>query len=551
MNFNAFLEVDGSTYDLYDLSPFGFTTVRALDSTEGLKRGVLVFANIRMGIEFRVRKNIEGRTVCSFANVPIRNKEAIEKHLNSLQVIEGTDSLGERSYDELAEGIDAEPAAETAAVAVTNAVPPRTWQFKSLAMTFLVFMMIGLAVLAIMFLRSRSLLTVSNAALVGNYLPVNAKIEGEIAEVLVIEGQQVAKGDLLMRLKNPEIESARIHARAARDTAQLKVKALQTQLDNYQRKLSIADKKLQLDMEVAKSELEVADKTRQANKARTNLMKPFLETGSVTQLEYDEAQEKMLASESMVITAENKIRQVEFSLEAASNGILILGDRLDDEAGRINAELEIAKAELQELQVVYNEVGSTVQQLNIVAPRDGQVYSTYRQVGEFLRVADEALAISFPGKTWVAGHLTPGQANRVRTGQPVKVSFPSIDMLLDGVVVGVGHRSIYSKGFYNADFRGTTSTDIPIKVRINDLPEDIPSGMRVELAVSTGFGVDWLDDYIGFELQPVFVKADSVKSELVNKMQESSASNTPDSRKVTLKKMVPATTRSNMTARNH
>lgn len=538
MNLHAYLELDGSTYDLHDLSAFEFTTARTLDSTEGIQHGVLVFGNSRMDIEFRVRKNSDGRSICSFANFPIRSKEAIEKYLDKIQVVEGVDSLGERSYDELAQGLDSEQPAQTTAVA---AAAPRTWQFKSLAMIIMVFLMLGLTVLAIIFMRSRSSLSVSNAALVGNYLPVNAKMEGEIADVLVIEGQQVLKGDLLMRLKNPEIESTRIQARAARDSAKLKVKALQTQLDNYQRKLLIADKKFALDMEVAKSEMVVADKTRQANRARVELMKPFLDSGSVTQLEYDEALEKMLASEAMVITAENKVRQVQFSLEAASNGILILGDRVDDEAGRITTELDIAKAELQELQVVFNETESQVKQLDIVAPRDGQVYSTYRQPGEFLRIADEALAISFPGKTWVAGHLTPSQANRVRPGQPVRVSFPSMDMELEGVVMGVGHRSMYSKGFYNADFRGTTATDVPIKVRIDDLPQEVPSGMRVELAVSTGFGVEWLDDYIGFELKPLFEQADTVASELASRELENSNSNASDSRNVASKSMVPVT----------
>ena len=62
---------------------------------------------------------------------------------------------------------------------------------------------------------------------------------------------------------------------------------------------------------------------------------------------------------------------------------------------------------------------------------------------------------------------------------------------------------MYSKGGYNADFRGTTATDVPVKVRINDLPREIPSGIRIEMAINTGYGLKWLDDVLGYELKPI------------------------------------------------
>ncbi len=515
VNLSAHLELEGTTYALRNLSIFGFETASSLPDCEGQQNAILVFGSNRMDVEFRVRRNQVDHSVCSFANLSISAGDAIQRHLESLQSLDGEDSLETRSYDELAAGLDSDSTNNNRAT-VSNEVRSRSLQFKSLAMVLMTFLMIGLTIMAILFMRSRSSLSVNNASLVGNYLPVNSKIDGEIDEVMVFEGQQVKKGDLLMRLKNPKIESGRIQAQAACDAAEAKVIALQEQLDSYLQKVSIADKKLALDMEVANSELQVAIKTRKANQARVELLAPFVQSGSVTQLEMDEANENMLAAESMVVAAENKVRQVAFAQQVASDGVLILGDRIDNEAGRITALLQIAKAELQELRIIYQEAEEQVKQLEIVAPRDGQIYTTYRQPGEYLKVADEAMAISFPGKTWVAGHLTPGQANRVRPGQPVKVSFPSLDMNLDGVVVAVGHRSIYSKGFYNADFRGSLSTDVPIKVRINDLPNEIPSGMRVAMSVNTGFGVEWLDKLVGFELKPVFEESPKYDPSLAN-----------------------------------
>ena len=62
---------------------------------------------------------------------------------------------------------------------------------------------------------------------------------------------------------------------------------------------------------------------------------------------------------------------------------------------------------------------------------------------------------------------------------------------------------MYSQGHYTADFRGETATDVPVKVVIQDLPKDVPSGIRLEMAINTGFGVDWLDRTLGYSLRSV------------------------------------------------
>ena len=139
----------------------------------------------------------------------------------------------------------------------------------------------------------------------------------------------------------------------------------------------------------------------------------------------------------------------------------------------------------------------------MVAPRDGLIYVNYRQKGEFIKVADELVGLSYPGETWAAGQVTSGQASRVIPGQPVSIRIPAIKCNLDGIVMAVGHRAMYSKGHYNADFRGANATDVPVKVYIENLPEDIPSGIRLQMAINTGFGVQWLDNSMGYELKTI------------------------------------------------
>ncbi|MDB2687214.1 efflux RND transporter periplasmic adaptor subunit [Mariniblastus sp.] len=365
------------------------------------------------------------------------------------------------------------------------------------------FAMIGLLVLAIYFLRARSSLSIGNSALVGNHLPVNVKVEGEIVEMLVAEGDTVKEGDVLMRLNNPTMQVAKSQLTSQLETAKVKIKTLKKQLKNSEKRVAIAGEKLALDLLVAESEKEAAANFLEAAKINFDRMKPAVDSGAITTLEFEVVRQELLAAEANKMATENAVKQIEFAQASIKDNILIMGDRFDDENGRLTAELEIAEAEHREAQSALAAVSDQFANLNVTAPRDGTVYVVYRHVGEFVKMADETVGISFKGKVWAAGQVTASQSRRVRPGQPVTVSAPSLGKKFEGVVSAVGHRAMYSQGHYTADFRGETATDVPVKVVIQDLPKDVPSGIRLEMAINTGFGVDWLDRTLGYSLRSV------------------------------------------------
>ena len=372
---------------------------------------------------------------------------------------------------------------------------------RSLAMLLMMFALVGLVIIAFYFLRSRSTLSVGNSALVGNYLPVNVKAEGEIVDLLVAEGDVVKEGDLLMRLKNPAMQMEHEQCVAKLDTAKSKVAALRKQLKNAEKRIAIAGKKLALDLVVAKSEMESAVKLHEVAKINFERLKPALRSGAITESEFEVVHQELLAAEANMVTTQNVAKQIKFAQESMKDNVLILGDRFDDEIGRLTAELEIAEAEQKEMRMAVNVANEQFENLNVRAPRDGTVYVTYRQVGEYVKIADQTIGLSFEGKVWAAGQVSASQSRRVRPGQPVKVTAPSLGKTFEGVVSAVGHRAMHSPGHYTADFRGETATDVPVKVIIQDLPEDVPSGIRLEMAINIGFGVDWLDRTMGYSLR--------------------------------------------------
>ena len=374
---------------------------------------------------------------------------------------------------------------------------------RAIAMMMMVIALVGLSLLAVYFLRSRSNLSIQHSALVGNHLPVNVKVEGEIVELLVSEGDTVKEGDVLMRLNNPTMQVAREQLTAQLATAKVKIKTLKKQLENSKKRVAIAVEKLSLDFLVANSEKQAAVNSLEVAKINFERMKPALDSGAVTSLEFDAVRQELLAAEATKVATENAVKQIEFAQKSVKDNILIIGDRFDDANGSLAAELEIAEAEQREAESALAAVGEQFANLNVTAPRDGTVYVIYRHVGEFVRMADETVGISFEGKVWAAGQVSESQSRRVRPGQPVTVSAPSLGKKFDGVVSAVGHRAMYSRGFYTADFRGETATDVPVKVVIQDLPENVPAGIRLEMSINTGFGVEWLDETLGYSLRSI------------------------------------------------
>lgn len=365
------------------------------------------------------------------------------------------------------------------------------------AWTMLIFSMIGLTAITLGLLKSRGTLNVSSSILSGNQLPINAKIAGEIKELLVKAGDTVRQGDVLLRLSNPEIALAGEQCRTELEAAKAKVSALQQQRIDFNKKLKIASEKLKLDREVAVAEFQSAEKSANIAQAAVNRMTPYLASGAVSNVEFDSATDKLLAAEANKLAKQNLIRQIEFSQTAAASNLMILGDRMDAELGRIEADLKIAKADLERAKKMVELSQRQMDLLEIVAPRDGKIYATYHHAGQFLRVADETIAIAVPGQTWVCGNVLATQASRVRPGQPAKIKFPTLDLELTGTVVAVGKEALVSQNVNSATISVDTATEVPVKVVFEDLPENVPAGTIMEMTISTGYGIPWLDQSVG------------------------------------------------------
>jgi HlyD family secretion protein len=478
------------------LTEFGFHA--DMPETSGdTEPGQLTLGDATLDIQFRARGEEDGRTVCSFVDLTIEDSEVLRKFLaDQDRGFVVSSDLEEKTYDQLAAG---EIAGNTPKKKSKSRTGIKAFAFFAIVATILV--LLGGT---FFFLRSRSSLEVSNSALSGNYIPVNSAVEGEITEVTVRDGQFVSAGEILLRLRNPELERAKADLVAQHNAAARKIEALRRQQSSYKDTLLATTQRLALGVKLSQAEVKTATSQLDAARATVDRLRPFKASGAVTASEIEIAEKQYLVAEAALNTAKSQLEVRDFALDAAATKkIVFVGDRVDTEPNRLAAEITIAEAEYEALSVACDLAKRRIDELVVRAPRDGQIHVTYRHVGEFLRATEQVVALSVGGNVWAAGHVETNQALRIRPGQPVTVTVPSTGRALTGVVSAVGHRSLYSKGGYTADFRGSAATDVPVKVTIPDLPDQLPSGIRLKMVINTGFGVEWIDRFFEYELQPV------------------------------------------------
>ena len=287
-------------------------------------------------------------------------------------------------------------------------------------------------------------------------------------------------------MRNQTLQLEHEIANAALATAEQEVAAYRKQISGHHVRISVTQKRLKHQITSAQSEVDKARFDFRIADAQVQRMKPLAEADNVAKIDYEQALSTRNSLQAAINARMSELKSLKVALEAIEKNILVMGDRVDDSLGEMKAKLTIAEAKVKELQVAERLAKKNSKGIDIIAQRDGVVYAIYRQKGEFLKIAEEVLAINLPDRSWASGHVPAAEAVKIRPGQEVNVSIPSMGIVASGTVAAIGHRAVHGKGGYTAEFRGE-AMDVPIKVQIHELPRAVPSGIRLKMAVKLGF----------------------------------------------------------------
>jgi multidrug resistance efflux pump len=387
------------------------------------------------------------------------------------------DAMHQLSYDELASGEAKEK--KTNQVSSTKSASFAKKVVVSLVMAATLVLIAGWVAYLV---NSRTTVAVNNSVINGNYMPVNTPHEGQLTEVLVTQGAEVSQGDVLARLSNEdaELELALVRSKLARALSE--AEAYQREKTQIESLFIFNRQKVRRDLKVAEAEMEGAKALVQSAAAQMRRLQPLIDHGNVALADVEEARALMATAQAEQLRCEAVLETLRFASSAAEKNVVVSENGALDPLGELRTKIALAEAAVQELEQAELVLASLAKPIELHSPSDGTIYAIYHGQGETLKVAEQMLAVSADEGGWATGHVQAWVAPEIRPGQPVEVEIPSMGITTTGIVEGVGHRAVYGRGGYSAEFRGGP-LEVPIRVAIDLDGQPVPSGLRLHMTV--------------------------------------------------------------------
>ena len=309
---------------------------------------------------------------------------------------------------------------------------------------------------------------------------ISSKVDGTIDKILVKEGDEVSRGDLLAEMNSDGI----VHQIEALNADLTVQKAKTEKLTAQKRNLDV-----ELDAQVSTKNEEINSKRielkallNREKLARKKLKRTkYLVSKDLTSKKsLDVDQDHLLNLSGQVSVSKAKIKVARMELEeikAKRSKIEVLDQDIiisDITVRRLAAQLQAVEVELEERQ--------------IKSPVGGIVDIIFKNPGEYLEDANEILVLHNPENIWIEANIEEDQIRHLKIGQPVKVDFNAYPFdSFTGEVTYIGRVTLsdlaISKSNLSDNRVRKLTQRIPVKIKLIDRPEITAPGMLVEVNI--------------------------------------------------------------------
>jgi HlyD family secretion protein len=251
-------------------------------------------------------------------------------------------------------------------------------------------------------------------------LDIAARVDGRVADIPVVRGQNVSAGAVLVRIDNPETVAKLQQARAAKIVADAQL----ANIDAGTRPEVTAARRAAYERAQAAATLAQQTYDRLA---------ALIDKGFATRAQLDQATDSLRESQKAT-------EQARFNYEQAVNGYT-------------REERQIAVANRNKAVADIETVQSIVDQLTVYAPSATQVYRRNVEPGEYVSPGVPLFTLIDVGDTWIHFDLREDLARTLKVGDRFDVRIPA----LGERAIAVEVKLIATRGEY-ASWRATRST---------------------------------------------------------------------------------------------
>ncbi len=372
----------------------------------------------------------------------------------------------------------------------------------------------------------RSTVTSSGEVRPIQFMNLTSEVQGRIEEIYVKEGDQVTKGQPLVRLDPNQLQSNTDAQVAALQGAQDDVRVSQSQVTAAQNNLAQSQQQFnvaQVAVDSARQQLVAAqtdvdreEKTLAVAKREFQRTAQLYESGVVSRLDYDNAKDKIDQAEIALRNARARLQQQNLSIKEAQTrlaqqNVAVRDARRAVETANLNVDSSQSRANQQSavLRGQRNQRDKTLQ----VAPINGVIAEIPSKVGTFAVAGlstTALLTIADMSQINVEVKVDETSIDKVEVGQKAKIK---VDAFGDKEIIGeVIQKTPLAVG--KSQTSGGLSTNINVQeakefrvvIQMKELTEEIRTGLRPGMSATAEITTKVVNDVIAVPLQSVIEK---------------------------------------------
>ena len=286
---------------------------------------------------------------------------------------------------------------------------------------------------------------------------INSKIPGRVISLLVKEGDQVEKNQLLAKIDNRDIVAKANQAKGG-------VAALESQLAQSTTVTSLQDQTLQASLSAANAKLDNAKANLSLTKKDANRFNELATAGAVSQQTVDSYRAKYQSAQATY-------GEAQAGVEAAQASLLQSKANRENEA-TVQGKIMQAKGAVEEVEVALDET-------EIRAPFSGIVTAKYVEQGAMISTGTPIVAIQDPLDNWVNIKVKETELGNYQLQQPLELEGRDASLKLSGTIIDISKKPEFAT--YRATSERGDNDIITFNVKIQVNSDKIRPGMRFKL----------------------------------------------------------------------
>ncbi|MBO0801389.1 MAG: HlyD family secretion protein, partial [Blastocatellia bacterium] len=291
---------------------------------------------------------------------------------------------------------------------------------------FMALVVLLTAVVAYFYAQSQTYQSTDDAFIDGHVTNVAPQIAGRVEQVLVNDNQEVKKGQLLVRIDPRDYNAALLQKKAGRESTNAEASAT---LASVQQQIA----------HVATLEATVASDQATADADRANADKAAKDYVRYQKL----AAQKVISSQDLDAYKAASIAD-EATYNAAVKKVASDKAQVMEAQAQVNAyealyQSILAQVHQQDANVQTAELNQSY--TNVYAPLDGRITNKSVQVGNYVQIGQNMMAI-VPDHIYITANFKESQIGLMRPGQPVEIEVDALrkkfDAHVDSIQAGSG-----------------------------------------------------------------------------------------------------------------